>query len=86
MNKITVTKRCCTESEQAVELGRGKIRDNALKALVTSKFYQSKVEVPKKGKGSFKRKTKHKGREPYSNITFHKLRLNRTFDFPSFFL
>ena len=86
MNKITVTKRCCTESEQVVELGRGKIRDNALKALVTSKLYQSKVEVPKKGKGSFKRKTKHKGREPYSNITFHQLRLNRTFDSPSFFL
>ena len=85
MNKITVTKLCCTEHDQAAEIGKGKIRDNALKAMVTSKLYQSKVEVPKKGKGSFKRKAKHKGKEPYSNVTFHELRLNRAFASNSLF-
>lgn len=50
MNKITVTKLCCTEHDQAAEIGRGKIRDNALKAMVTSKLYQSKVEVPRRAR------------------------------------
>lgn len=44
---------------------RGDIKDNAIKALVTSVLFKSKVEKPKKGKGSFKRNNKHKGREPY---------------------
>ena len=42
--------------------GRGKIKDNALAALVTSKTFKSKVEKPKKGKGAkYSRKSKHKG-------------------------
>lgn len=47
--------------------GRGQVKDNAMAALVTSKVYRAKAEKPKKGKGSFKRKAKHKGREnrPY---------------------
>ncbi|WP_394203235.1 alternative ribosome rescue factor ArfA [Shewanella waksmanii] len=36
--------------------GRGKINDNAVKALVTSKLFKSQVEQPKKGKGSYNRK------------------------------
>lgn len=44
------------------EHGRGKIKDNALAALVTSSLYKTKVEKAKKGKGSFTRKDKHKGR------------------------
>lgn len=41
--------------------GRGKIKDNALAALVTSKTFKSKVEDPKKGKGTkYSRKSKHK--------------------------
>ncbi|MGB0938902.1 MAG: alternative ribosome rescue factor ArfA [Colwellia sp.] len=44
---------------------RGEIKDNAIKALVTSVLFKSKVEKPKKGKGSFQRNSKHKGREPY---------------------
>lgn len=51
---------------QDVEIGRGSVRDNALKAMVTSKLYRAKVEKAKKGKGSFKRNNKHKGKEPYS--------------------
>ncbi len=58
------------ESHQAqrndVETGRGKINDNALKALVTSPLFKTKVEKARKGKGSFQRKTKHRGKEPYS--------------------
>jgi len=49
-----------------VELGRGEIKDNALKAMVTSKLYRAKVEKAKKGKGSYQRRMKHKGKEPYS--------------------
>ncbi|BBN82516.1 hypothetical protein PA25_25010 [Pseudoalteromonas sp. A25] len=44
---------------------RGDIKDNALKALVTSTLFKAKVEKAKKGKGSFKRNAKHKGQEPY---------------------
>ncbi|WP_440055362.1 alternative ribosome-rescue factor A [Pseudoalteromonas sp. T1lg65] len=44
---------------------RGEIKDNALKALVTSVLFQTKVEKAKKGKGSYQRNKKHKGQEPY---------------------
>lgn len=44
---------------------RGEIKDNAIKALVTSVLFKSKVEKAKKGKGSYQRSTKHKGRESY---------------------
>lgn len=49
-----------------VEFGRGQIKDNALKAIVTSCLFKAKVGKAKKGKGSFRRNMKHKGREPYS--------------------
>ncbi|RTZ18242.1 ribosome alternative rescue factor ArfA [Vibrio aquaticus] len=48
------------------ELGRGQINDNALKAAVTSQLFRIRVEKAKKGKGSFKRNMKHRGKEPYS--------------------
>jgi alternative ribosome-rescue factor len=48
------------------EFGRGIIRDNALKAVVTSKLFTTRVVKAKKGKGSFQRKDKYKGQEPYS--------------------
>jgi len=42
--------------------GRGKIKDNALAALVTSRTFKCKVEKPKKGKGAkYTRNSKHKG-------------------------
>lgn len=46
------------------ELGRGVIQDNALKALVTSQLFKTRVVKAKKGKGSFSRKMKHRGKEP----------------------
>lgn len=55
-----------TGPEHQLDVGRGQIRDNALKAMVTSKLYRARVEKAKKGKGSFKRNMKHKGKEPYS--------------------
>ena len=42
--------------QAATEHGRGEIRDNALKALVTSKLFQPRVVKAKKGKGSYNRK------------------------------
>lgn len=36
--------------------GRGTIRDNALKAIVTSALFRTRSEKPKKGKGSYSRK------------------------------
>ena len=46
---------------------RGDIKDNALKALVTSPLFKTKVEKSKKGKGSYQRKAKYQGQEPYLN-------------------
>ncbi|EHA1124810.1 alternative ribosome-rescue factor A [Vibrio navarrensis] len=46
------------------ELGRGVIQDNALKAMVTSQLFKTRVVKAKKGKGSFSRKMKHRGKEP----------------------
>ena len=48
------------------EHGRGVIRDNALKAVVTSAVFRTRVVKAKKGKGSFQRKDKYAGRESYS--------------------
>lgn len=50
-----------------IDIGRGVVRDNALKALVTSPLFKQKIEKPKKGKGSFTRNAKHKGQEHYPN-------------------
>jgi len=47
------------------ELGRGKIKDNFLAALVTSKMYKMQVVKAKKGKGSYQRKAKNVRRESY---------------------
>ena len=49
------------------EHGRGKIKDNALKAIVTSPLFTTRVMKAKKGKGSFNRNDKYQGgKEPYS--------------------
>ena len=47
------------------DLGRGKIKDNFLAALVTSKLYKMQVVKTKKGKGSYQRKAKNLRRESY---------------------
>ena len=47
------------------DLGRGKINDNFLAALVTSKLYKMQVVKAKKGKGSYQRKAKNLRRESY---------------------
>nr|WP_282567530.1 ribosome alternative rescue factor ArfA [Vibrio sinaloensis] len=52
--------------ELKVDIGRGEVKDNALKAMVTSKLFRARVEKAKKGKGSYQRNMKHKGKEPYS--------------------
>ncbi|MBA6231251.1 MULTISPECIES: alternative ribosome rescue factor ArfA [unclassified Colwellia] len=49
----------------ATDIGRGQIKDNFFAAIVTSKVYKLQVVQAKKGKGSFKRSSKHQGREPY---------------------
>lgn len=47
------------------DLGRGKIKDNFLAAIVTSKLYKMQVVKAKKGKGSYQRKAKNVRRESY---------------------
>ncbi|WP_432454329.1 MULTISPECIES: alternative ribosome-rescue factor A [unclassified Agarivorans] len=55
--------------------GRGQINDNALKALVTSPLFKSKVERPKKGKGSYNRKGHQlKGDAPFNILTCNLLK------------
>ena len=48
-----------------IDIGRGKIKDNFLAALVTSKAYKVQIVKAKKGKGAYQRKAKFKGQESY---------------------
>ncbi|WP_159820553.1 alternative ribosome rescue factor ArfA [Colwellia sp. 20A7] len=48
-----------------VDTGRGVVKHNALAAMVTSKLFRPQVVKAKKGKGSFKRNSKHSGQESY---------------------
>ncbi|BDR15022.1 hypothetical protein VspSTUT11_29980 [Vibrio sp. STUT-A11] len=57
------------EFHHDTEFGRGKIKDNALKAVVTSQLFKTRIVTAKKGKGSFSRKMKHRGKEPYSKFS-----------------
>ncbi|ENV5900834.1 alternative ribosome-rescue factor A [Vibrio parahaemolyticus] len=66
------------EFNKDTEFGRGEIKDNALKAVVTSQLFRTRVVKAKKGKGSFNRKMKHRGKEPYSKFS-PKWILNRAF-------
>ncbi|MFH0274821.1 alternative ribosome-rescue factor A [Vibrio jasicida] len=66
------------ECHQDTEFGRGEIKDNALKAVVTSQLFKTRVVKAKKGKGSFNRKAKHRGKEPYSKFSLQWI-LNRAF-------
>ena len=52
-------------SMSETDLGRGKIKDNLLAALVTSKLYKVQVVKSKTGKGSYQRKAKNLRRESY---------------------
>ena len=54
-----------SDNPLALEMQRGEIKDNALKALVTSPALRPKVVKAKKGKGSYSRKIKNKGREAF---------------------
>ena len=51
------------KSKSQIDHGRGQVKDNAMAALVTSKVFRPKSVKPSKGKGSFKRQAKHKGRD-----------------------
>ncbi|MGS0826394.1 ribosome alternative rescue factor ArfA [Shewanella sp. 0m-8] len=57
------------------ESGRGVIKDNALKAIVTSSLFRTRTEKPKKGKGSYNRKQqkgqKLKGFAPFDYLALH---------------
>ena len=57
-----------TASQKQTDLARGTINHSALGALVTSKIFSMRVEKAKKGKGSFKRKMKHSGKECYQMV------------------
>jgi alternative ribosome-rescue factor len=46
-----------------VDHGRGKIRHNAVAAMVTSKLFRVQAVKPKKGKGTYARKAKHQSRD-----------------------
>ncbi|MGR5067637.1 MULTISPECIES: alternative ribosome-rescue factor A [Vibrio] len=57
------------EMAQDFESGRGEIKDNTLNAVVTSPLFRRRVVKIKKGKGSFSRKEKHRGKESYSKCS-----------------
>ena len=47
---------------------KGKISDNALKALVRSNLFRHKVERNKKGKGSYNRQEAKKWRDGFDTV------------------
>ncbi len=47
---------------------KGKIRDNALKALVKSDLFRHKVERKRKGKGSYNRQEAKKRRDSIKTV------------------
>lgn len=47
---------------------KGKIRDNALKALVKSDLFRHKVERKRKGKGSYNRQEAKKRRDGFDTV------------------
>lgn len=47
---------------------KGKIRDNALKALAKSDLFRHKVERKRKGKGSYNRQEAKKGGEVFDTV------------------
>jgi alternative ribosome-rescue factor len=59
--KIPLAKTNMSETD----IGRGKIKDNFLAALVTSKLYKMQIVQAKKGKGSYQRKAKNIRQESY---------------------
>ncbi len=72
MGRLTLNPQL-NEYHQETEFVRGEIKDNALKAVVKSPLFQMRVVRAKKGKGSFRRKMKHKGKDPcseFSNVDF----------------
>lgn len=46
---------------------RGEIQESAIKALVTDPLFKPRVERNKKGKGSYQRKPKHRGENPFKS-------------------
>ncbi|MBD1566670.1 ribosome alternative rescue factor ArfA [Vibrio sp. SA48] len=64
------TNQLCFEDNKILnaELGRGQIKDHALKAVVTSQLFRIRVEKAKKGKGSYSREEKYAARESYSKV------------------
>lgn len=47
---------------------KGRIRDNALKALVKSDLFRHKVECKRKGKGSYNRQEAKKWRDGFDTV------------------
>ena len=60
-----------------VQLNKGKIRDNALKALVKSNLFRHKVERKRKGKGSYNRQEAKKWRDGFDNVPSFLLPVSR---------
>jgi domain of unknown function len=51
-----------------VQHNKGKIHDNALKALVKSDLFRHKVERKRKGKGSYNRQEAKKWRDGFDTV------------------
>ncbi|QNT58664.1 hypothetical protein AABM17_1677 [Neisseria musculi] len=76
-------------SKRKIETNKGKIQDNALKALVKSNLFRHKVFKNKKGKGAYSRKGRHNNPSGFpllENLIFYAAanrRLPQAFIFPS---
>ena len=52
-----------------VQHNKGKIRNNALKALVKSDLFRHKVEQKRKGQGSYNRQEARKWRDGFDTVS-----------------
>ena len=57
-----------TDMSSKVQHNKGKIRDNALKALVKSDLFRHKVERKRKGRGSYNRQEAKKWRDGLDTV------------------
>ena len=60
-----------------VQLNKGKIRDNALKALVKSNLFRHKAERKRKGKGSYNRQKVKRWRDGFDTAPSFLLPVSR---------
>ena len=59
---MTKKTKSAVENQPVYQHTRGVVKDNAIMALLHDKLFRQRVEIKRKGKGSYQRKAKHMGK------------------------